>query len=173
MERVLGFAARFVEEVRSDVGRAKMDGSDTPPRIRCVHERPGHATPEFRTLNIPVPEGLGGVSPEVLSGVIARYAADKKPDCLLLALEAENDEGPLLIAEARCKWGTRLFWVQPFRVGGARVEWGEPLGGGWRDPEDEEMILDAAFPRVLPPLPETPVRKERSPAARREAALSG
>jgi len=146
MERVLGFAARFVEEVREDIGRAKMDGSDTPPRVRCVHERPGHASPEFRTLSIPVPEGLGGVSPEVLSGVIARYAATKKPDCLLLAMEAETEaHGPVLIAEARCRYGTRMFWVQPYRMEPTHVEWGDPLDGGWRDPGDEEMILDAAF----------------------------
>lgn len=175
MERVLGFAARFMDEVRGDVGRAKMDGSDTPPRIRSVHERPGHATPEFRTLNIPLPEGMCGVSPEVLSGAIARYAAKKRPDCLLLTLEAENDDGSLLIAEARCKWGTRLFWMQPFRAVDGRVEWGEPVGGGWRDPGEEEMILDAAFPHTLALAPEPAPRKERaaaSPAARREAALS-
>jgi len=146
MERVLGFAARFVEEVRDDLGHAKMDGSDTPPRIRCVHERPGHASPEFRTLSIPVPDGLGGVSPDILSGAIAKYAATKKPDCLLLAFEAETEEhGPVLIAEARCRYGTRMFWVQPYRLEPTHVEWGDPLDGGWRDPGDEEMILDAAF----------------------------
>lgn len=149
MERVLGFAARFLEEVREDLGHAKMDSSDTPPRIRCVHERPGHASPEFRTLNIPVSDGLGGVSPEVLSGAIAGYAAGIRPDCLLLALEAETqDQGPVLIAEARCRQGTRMFWVQPYRMEPTHVAWGDPLGGGWRDPGDEEMILDAAFANV-------------------------
>jgi hypothetical protein len=150
MERVLSFATRFLEEVRSDIGRAKMDGSDTPPRIRSVHERPGHATPEFRTLNIPVPEALGGVSPEVLSGTVARYAATKKPECLLLAFEAEASGEPVLIAEARDRWGTRLFWVQPFQVVDTHVEWGEPLGDGWRDPGEEEMILDASFEKAVP-----------------------
>jgi hypothetical protein len=145
MERVLGFATRFLDEVRDDIGRARLDGSDTPPRIRSVHERPGHATPEFRTLSIPVPDGFGGLSPEVLSGSIARYAATKKPDCLLVAFEAENGEGPVLVAEARCRYGTRLFWMQPYSVAGSHVEWGDPVGGGWNDPGDEEMILDAAF----------------------------
>jgi len=146
MERVLGFAARFVEEVRDDLARGKMDGSDTPPRIRCVHERPGHASPEFRTLSIPVPDGFGGMSPDVMSGCIARFAASKKPDCLLLAFEADTQEhGPALIAEARCRYGTRMFWVQPYTVMPTHVEWAEPVGGGWRDPGDDEMILDAAF----------------------------
>lgn len=146
MERVLGFAARFLEEVRDDLGRGKMDGTDTAPRIRCVHERPGHASPEFRTLSIPVPDGFGGMSPDVLSGAIARFAATKKPDCLLLAFEAETAEhGPALIAEARCRFGTRMFWVQPYAVLPSQVEWSEPLDGGWRDPGEEEMILDAAF----------------------------
>ncbi len=38
-----------------------------------------------------------------------------------------------------------MFWVQPFAVAGTRVLWSEPLDGGWRDPGDEEMILDASF----------------------------
>ena len=145
MERVLGFATRLLDEVRDDISRARMDGGDTPPRIRSVHERPGHATPEFRTLGIPVPEGYGGTSPEVLSGAIARFAASKKPDCLILAFEAENADGPVLIAEARCRYGTRLFWMQSFTVGETHVEWGDPVGGGWNDPGEEELILDAAF----------------------------
>ncbi|MBV9109588.1 MAG: hypothetical protein JO306_09300 [Gemmatimonadetes bacterium] len=145
MERVLGFAARFLDEVRDDIGRARMDGTDTPPRIRSVHEKPGHATPEFRTLGIPVPDGFGGLSPDVLSGAIARFASSKKPDCLLLAFEAENADGPVLIAEARCRYGTRLFWMQSYTVGETHVEWAEPAGGGWNDPGEEEMILDAAF----------------------------
>ena len=146
MERVLAFAARFLDEVREDIARARMDDSDTPPRIRSVHERPGHATPEFRTLTIPIPDGFGGMSPEVLSGAISKFAASKKPDCLLLAFDAEHDGGPVLIAEARCRYGTRLFWMQPYTVGGPQgVEWGEPMGEGWSDPGEEEMILDAAF----------------------------
>jgi hypothetical protein len=131
MERTLGFATRFLEEV--------------PPRIRSVHEAAGHATPEFRTLNIPMPDGIGGASPEILSGAIARFASAKKPDRLLLALEAQVEGGSVLIAEARDRAGTRLFWVQPFAVKGTRVEWSEPLDGGWRDPGAEEMILDASF----------------------------
>lgn len=145
MERVLTFAARFLEEARDDIQRCKMDGSDTPPRIRSVHERPGHATPEFRTVTIPIPDGYGGLSPEVLSGAIAKFASSRRPDCLILAFEAENDAGPLLIAEARCRFGTRFFWMQPCTIGDGHVEWGEPIAGGWQDPGDEEMILDAAF----------------------------
>ena len=145
MERVLTFAARFLEEVRDDLCRCKMDGSDAPPMIRSVHERPGHATPEYRTLTIPIPDGYGGLSPDVLSGAIAKFAAGKKPDCLLLAFEAENGDGPLLIAEARCRYGTRLFWMQPYAITDTRLEWGEPVNGGWNDPGGEEMILDAAF----------------------------
>jgi hypothetical protein len=148
MERMLGLATRFLEEVRSDIGRAKLDGSDTPPRLRSVHERPGHATPEFRTLNFPVPDHFGGLSLEVLSGSIARYADAKKPDSLILALETETDDGPVLIAEVRDRWGTRLRWMQPFRFTGTQVEWGKPLDDGWRDPGEEEMILDAAFTRT-------------------------
>lgn len=150
MERVLTFAARFLDEVRDDIHRGKMDGSDTPPRIRSVHERPGHATPEFRTLTIPIPDGYGGLGPDVLSGAIARFAGSKKPDCLLLAFEAENDDGPLLVAEARCRYGTRLFWLQPYTFEGGHLGWGEPVSGGWQDPEDEEMILDAAFTGARP-----------------------
>ena len=162
MERVLSFAARFLDEVRDDVSRAKMGGSDTPPRVRSMHERPGHATPEFRTLNIPITEGFGGLSPEVLSGSIARYASSKRPDCLFLAFEAEMDGRPVLIAEARCKMGTRLFWVQPFEMGATHVEWHEPLDDGWRDPGAEEMILDAAFANVpLAPVAKPIVRKVR------------
>ena len=146
MERVLSFATRFLDEVRDDLSHARMEGSDTPPRIRSVHERAGHATPEFRTLNIPVPDGYA-LSPDVLSVAIARFSAGKKPDVLMLAFEAEMEGRPVLIAEARCKYGTRLFWMQPFTVEGNHVKWGEPLNEGWRDPGDEEMILDASFAR--------------------------
>jgi len=130
--------------------RALQEGADTPPRIRSIHERVGHATPEYRNVAIPVPEGVGGASPEILSGVIARFAAQKSPDTLLLALdlvlEAEDGTpGPVLVAEARDTAGTRLFWMQPYRVADGKVVWGEPLEGGWRDPGEEEMILDAAF----------------------------
>ena len=145
MERTLGFATRFLNEVRDDIGQAALGGSDTPPRIRSVHEAAGHATPEFRTLNIPMPDGIGGASPESLSGAIARFAAAKKPDRLLLALEAQMDGSSVLIAEARDRAGTRMFWVQPFAVQGTRVVWGDPLDGGWRDPGEEEMILDESF----------------------------
>ena len=144
-ERTLRMAHEFLEETRRDMERAAAEGADLPPRIRTVHERPGHATPEYRTLTIPIPEGYGGLSPDVLSGAIAKFAAGKKADVLLLALEAENGDGPLLIAEARCRYGTRLFWMQPYAVTDTRVEWGEPVNGGWNDPGSEEMILDAAF----------------------------
>ncbi len=149
LERTLGAATRFLDEMRAEVARAAADGGSVPPRIRCIHERPGHATPEYRTLAIPVPDGLAGASPEILSGAIARYAAEKCPDGLLLAMDLVIDRGsgpgPVLVAEARDGTGTRLFWMQPYRMVGAGCVWEEPLEGGWRDPGEEEMILDAAF----------------------------
>jgi hypothetical protein len=152
IERTLGMATRFLDEVRGDIGRAALEGADIPPRLRSVHEKPGHATPEFRTVAIPVPDGMGGVPPDILSGTIARYAQTKKPDCLLLAMEAEMDADgkgtrPVLIAEARDRTGTRMYWMQPYQPAGSRVDWDEPLAGGWADPGEAEMILDAAFPR--------------------------
>ncbi|HEV2148705.1 MAG TPA: hypothetical protein VGR37_14975, partial [Longimicrobiaceae bacterium] len=149
LERTLGTATRFLEEMREEIDRAAPEGETVPPRLRCVHERPGHATPEYRTLAIPVPEGLAGSSPEILSGAIARFAAEKAPAVLLLALDLTIDTGsgpgPVLVAEARDLAGTRLFWMQPYRVDGGTVAWDEPLEAGWRDPGEEEMILDAAF----------------------------
>lgn len=150
LERTLGAATRFLDEVREDMERAAKEGADTPPRLRSIHERVGHATPEYRNIAIPVPDGVAGDSPEILSGAIARFAAEKGPDALLLALDLTMDAGdgtpgPVLVAEARDAAGTRLFWMQPYRVDGERVEWGEPLENGWRDPGEEEMILDEAF----------------------------
>jgi hypothetical protein len=152
IERTLGMATRFLDEVRGDIGRAALEGADIPPRLRSVHEKPGHATPEFRTVAIPVPDGLGSVPPEILSGTIAKYAQTRKPDCLMLAMEAEMDadgEGSrtVLIAEARDRTGTRMYWMQPYSPAGSRVDWDEPLTGGWCDPGEAEMILDAAFKR--------------------------
>lgn len=152
LERTLEMATRFLDEVRRDIERAASEGTDTPPRLRSVHEKMGQASPEYRTLAIPVPRSTGGASPEILSSTIARYAAEKSPERLLLALEAVMDDGeggtrPVLIAEARDQAGTRIFWMQPFRVVQQRVEWDEPLEGGWRDPGAEEMILDAAYSR--------------------------
>lgn len=146
-------ATRFLDEVRTDLGRAALEGADIPPRLRSVHEKPGHATPEFRTVAIPVPDGMGGVPPEILSGTIARYAHTKKPDCLLLAMEAEMDADgqgsrQVLIAEARDRTGTRMYWMQPYSPAGSHVDWDEPLTGGWCDPGEAEMILDAAFSRA-------------------------
>lgn len=148
-ERTQALAERFLEEVRHDFERTRLAGSDILPRLRCVHERVGHATPEFRTLVIPPPPG-GAVSPDVLSASIAYYAAQRTPDRLLLALDALHDPGdgearPVLIAEARDQAGTRLFLMQPYRPGPRKLVWEEPLTGGWVDPADEEMILDAAF----------------------------
>ena len=151
VERTLHQASRFLEEVRYDIERAGVDGTDTPPRIRSIHERTGHATPEYRTLNIPVPDGAGGASPTLLSTMIARYAREKAPQCLLLAMDVVVDRGdgpcPVLIAEARDRAGTRLFWMQPYSFDGAQVAWGEPDEGGWRDPGAEDLILDASFAR--------------------------
>ncbi len=152
LERTLEMATRFLDEVRRDIEKAATEGTDTPPRLRSVHEKFGQSSPEYRTLVIPVPQAGGGASPEILSSTIARYAADKSPERLLLALEAvmEDEEGgtrQVLIAEARDQAGTRVFWMQPFRITQQRVEWDEPLEGGWRDPGKEEMILDAAYTR--------------------------
>ncbi|HET7274425.1 MAG TPA: hypothetical protein VFI91_04565 [Longimicrobiaceae bacterium] len=150
-KRTFEMAAAFLTEMRRDLERAAVEGSDLPPRIRSVHERAGHATPEYRTLAVPVQDDMGGQSPEILSEAIARYAVSKRPDCLFLVLDAvtmspEGAEQPVLIAEARDRLGTRLFFVQPYRADGQRVDWDEPIEGGWRDPGKEEMILDAAFP---------------------------
>jgi hypothetical protein len=76
----------------------------------------------------------------VLSRLIARYAATVSPQCLLLVLDAldQDEDGnarSILIAEARDRIGTRLFLVQPFRLAkGRTIQWEEPLEGGWRDP---------------------------------------
>jgi hypothetical protein len=141
-------AEAFLNEARVDLERATAQGADVPPRIRIVHERPGHATAEYRTLAVPIPPGAEGASPAVLSRVIATYTASKNPHALLLALDVigENEDGsprPLLICEARDNAGTRMFFTQSFRKLGPRVEWEESQG--WMDPGDEEMILDAAF----------------------------
>lgn len=150
MERTLAMASRFLDDVRLDVNRSAPDGTDMPPRVRCVHEKPGHTTPEFRTLAIPIPPGLGGASPEILSTTLTRFATTRKPDCMVLAVEAvladeDGTPGPVLIAEARDQRGTRLFWLQRYRVEEGRVMWSEPTGDGWQDPGEQEMILDAAF----------------------------
>lgn len=151
LERTLHHATRFVEEMRSDLARAAREGADLPPRIRSVHETPGHTTPEFRTLNIPIPSGMGELPIDILSGAIARYAECKRPDRLLLAMEAEMNGRPVLIAEARDRASSRLYWVQPFSRAHGEIEWEPPLDGGWRDPEDQEMILDASFATLPPP----------------------
>lgn len=152
VERILHQAAKFLDEMRYDIERAVLDGSDTPPRVRSVHERTGHATPEYRTLSIPIPDGVGGASPTLLSGAIARFARAKPPQSLLLAMEivmaTADGPRPVLIAEARDRAGTRLFWMQPYWIQDGCVTWGEPEDGGWRDPGTEELILDAAFGRA-------------------------
>jgi hypothetical protein len=149
-ERTLRLAHDFLQESRSDLERAIADGSDLPPRIRMVNERRGHASPEYRTLAVPIPEGAEGGSPTVISSAIARYAKTRSPQCLLLTLDVVGTGGdgepqPMLIAEARDRSGNRFFLVQPFLVRQGKVTWQEPVEGGWRDPGEEEMILDAAF----------------------------
>jgi hypothetical protein len=151
-QRILRLAHDFLVETRVDLARAVAEGADLPPRIRAVTERPGHASPEYRTLAVPIPPGVEGGSPTALSGAIASYAARHPPSSLLLMLDvigsrADGGPQPLLIAEARDRLGTRLFLVQPFDVVEGRIVWQEPLEGGWRDPGDEEMIIDAAFVR--------------------------
>jgi len=149
-ERTRAFADRFLEEMRADIQRAISAGNDTLPRLRCIHERAGHATPEFRTLVIPPPPGAGALSPDALSRAICFFAMKRSPDRLLLAMDAvqqdeEGGEAPVLIAEARDTTGTRLFWMQTYRTVEGTVLWDGPVHGGWVNPGDEEMILDAAF----------------------------
>ena len=170
LERTLHHATRFVDEMRSDLERAARDGADLPPRIRSVHETPGHTTPEFRTLNIPIPDGAGVLPVDVLSGAIARYADEKRPDRMLLAMEAEMDGHPVLIAEARDRAGSRLFWVQPFRRAAAEIAWGDPLNGGWADPGEEEMILDESFAHL--PAPRVSTRRPHPARAAPQLAAS-
>lgn len=174
MERTLAMASRFLDDVRLDVNRSAPAGTDMPPRVRCVHEKPGHTTPEFRTLAIPIPPGLGGASPEILSTTLTRFATTRKPDCMILAVEAvlagdDGVPGPVLIAEARDRRGTRLFWLQHYRVAEGRVLWGEPMGEGWQDPGEEELILDAAFRGLdvaSPPCGDGRARRRTSPRER-------
>lgn len=150
-ERALEWAHTFVEEVRREIEEAALRRNDVPPRLRSVHERAGHATPEYRTLAVQVPDGAEGASPEVLSGLIARFARAKPATCLILAFDAvmdgpDGEPRPVLIAEVRDRLDARFFLVQPFHKDERGVvRWGEPLDGGWRDPGDEEMILDASF----------------------------
>lgn len=149
-ERTLRLAHEFVREARLDLEKAAANGEDLPPRIRTVHDRTGHASPEFRTLAVPIPAAAEGASPEVLSGAIARFAEKSSPQCLLLVLDVvgtdENGEPTaLFVAEARDRNGTRFFLMQPFQVENRRLVWQEPLNGGWQEPGEDEMILDAAF----------------------------
>jgi hypothetical protein len=149
-ERTQAYADRFLDEMRLDIKRALDAGADVLPRLRCIHERTGHATPEFRTLVIPQLPGGAALTPAVLSRAIAVYAAKRTPDRLVLVLDAvqNGDNGvprPVLIAEARDLAGTRLLQVQSYRVDGGDITWEDPMAGGWTDPGDEEMILDAAF----------------------------
>jgi hypothetical protein len=135
-----------------------------------VHETPGHTTPEFRTLNIPIPDGAGVLPVDVLSGAIARYAKQKRPDRLLLAMEAEMQGTPVLIAEAHDLNGSRLYWVQPFRRKAGGIQWEEPLGGGWQDPGEQEMILDESYVDAAPP--RAPARRGSPAAARATPQLA-
>lgn len=149
-ERTLEWARAFLTDVRGDLETAASRGEDLPPRLRTVHERPGHATPEYRTLAIPLAGPLAGASPEVLSDLIAGYARARSPSCLMLALEAEvrGDSGesrPVLICEARDCSGARFFLMQPYRREGGRIRWDGPDDAAWREPGEEELILDAAF----------------------------
>jgi hypothetical protein len=147
--RTLELADAFLKDVRHDLAVAATRRFDLPPRIRTMHTRAGHATPEYRTLAIPRPPA-GETSTTFLSLAIAHYAHRVSPCAIVLAFEATlggetGEPVPVLIAEARDRWGTRLFLMQPFQSRGEKIVWGEPVGGGWRDPGEEEMILDSAF----------------------------
>ena len=157
-ERTVEMAHAFLAEVRRDLGKAVAAGCDLPPRLRSVHLRAGHATPEYRTLAIPTTPGNEGPSPDILSSMIARYAELHPPCCMMLALDglSEGPSGtprPILIAEARDAVGTRLFWMQGFRAVDGKIEWEPPIGGGWQDPADQELILDLAFAQEPAPAP--------------------
>lgn len=147
-ERTLSLADRFIEEIRRDVEEGAGRGVDMPPCLRSIHERPGHASPEYRTQTIRLPEEGVEDFPTYLSGVIARYASEKRPDRLLLAVEAVQGEGTVVIAEARDGHGTRRFRRESYRLEGRRVSWEKPAPEMWHDPGDEEMILDSAFRRL-------------------------
>jgi len=145
LSRTLDQADRFLDEVRRDLERFVRRGEDTPPRLRSVHERQGHASPEYRNKAIPMPDEGVASFPDYLSEVIASFAREKRPDRLLLVVVGEQEDGPVLIAEARDGRGTRRFWMQPYRVERDGVVWPDPLSDGWEDPGEEEMILDRAF----------------------------
>jgi hypothetical protein len=159
--RIRRWAQTFLEEVRYDVEQAVRLGLSLPPRIRSVHERSGHATPEFRTLAIPVSSDMAGLSPEILAASIAAYARQRPPAALLFAFDATS-RGPdgelqcFLLAEARDATGTRLFWRQRYTMCGSDFVWEEPHADGWVDPGGEEMILDAAFAAAEVPAAATP-----------------
>jgi hypothetical protein len=145
-------ADAFLAEARRDLERAVSLGCDLPPRLRSVNSRPGHATPEYRTLAIPPDPGGLPLSPETLSEMIARYAARKPPSCVMLAMDGistmeDGDERPVLIAEVRDAESTRAFWMQTYRRVGGSLAWDEPIAGGWQDPADNELILDLVFTR--------------------------
>lgn len=149
-ERTLELASAYVREVQHDLERASALGFDLPPRVRTVHTRSGHATPEYRTLAIPTEPDGSALAPDTLSALICRYVATRPATCLLLAMEGLYDAGaeepyPILIAEARDAGGTRAYWMQPFRRTAGGVAWDEAFGGGWQDPGEQELILDAAF----------------------------
>lgn len=148
-ERTLELAQAFLEDVRHELEVATAQRFDLPPRIRTMHTRAGHATPEYRTIAIPRVRGEEA-STTLMSEQISRYARAKLPCSIVLVFDAlmQGEGGercPVLIAEARDRWGTRLFLMQPFRFLGERVEWLKPVEGGWRDPGEQEMILDASF----------------------------
>jgi hypothetical protein len=149
-ERTRAHADLFLEEMRSEIVRCSMDGTGFLPRVRCINERQGHATPEFRTLLIPPGDGATLLSPDALSVTIADFARRRTPDRLVLVMDATysadgGEEASILVAEARDRVGTRLFLIQPYRGTGGSVIWQPPRNGSWQDPGEEEMILDAAF----------------------------
>lgn len=151
--RTLALGTTFLNEIRYDLEQTAKREAGCPPRLRAVHERAGHATPEFRTFNLPAPEEGTTASPELLSGLITEYSRSKAPCCLMLGLDLlmQGEDGaaqPLLVIEAKDCSGNRLFWMQPYRVEQTALAWGDPQGGGWQDPGEEEMILDGAY---LPP----------------------
>lgn len=149
--RTIELAERFLEDTRAELAKVTGQGYDLPPRVRTAHTRVGHATPEFRTLAVPLPDCSAAAAPDAISEMIARYAAKDPPSRLFLAFVAETrlpDSSvptPVLVMEVRDAWGTRLYQMLPFFAQGTRFAWSEPIHDGWQDPGEQEMILDAAF----------------------------
>jgi hypothetical protein len=149
--RTLRWAQVFLDEIKCTIERACYSEQDVMlPRMRAVHERRGHATPEFRTAVIPVAGEAAGQFPELLGRTLAQYARTRPPVALLLAIGLvgigrNGQPTNLLILEAHDGKGTRRCWKQGYATGSRTVSWDAPELEGWFEPGEDEMILDIAF----------------------------